>query len=90
MDFIDISKMRTTVRKYSDKKVEPEKLEKILEAGRWAPTAVNYQPPPYSGYARIIFSLSVFSGNAVSGHAIGFMNRPAPIFAASDPATGCR
>ena len=41
MDFIDISKMRTTVRKYSDKKVEPEKLEKILEAGRWAPTAVS-------------------------------------------------
>jgi len=44
MDFIDISKMRVTVRKYSDKKVDPKKLEKILEAGRWAPTAVNYQP----------------------------------------------
>jgi nitroreductase len=44
MDFMDISKMRITVRKYSNKNVEPEKIEKILEAGRWAPTAVNYQP----------------------------------------------
>lgn len=44
MDFIDISKMRTTVRNYSAAPVEREKLEKILEAGRWAPTAVNAQP----------------------------------------------
>lgn len=44
MDFMDISKMRMTVRKYSARKVEPDKVEKILEAGRWAPTAVNYQP----------------------------------------------
>lgn len=44
MDFMDISKMRVTVRQYSDKKVEPDKILRILEAGRWAPTAVNYQP----------------------------------------------
>lgn len=44
MDFIDISKLRVTVRKFDPKPVEQEKLEKILEAGRWAPTAVNYQP----------------------------------------------
>ena len=44
MDFIDISKKRQTVRKFSNEPVEPEKLEKILEAGRWAPTAVNGQP----------------------------------------------
>lgn len=36
--------MRVTVRQFSAKKVEPEKLQKILEAGRWSPTAVNYQP----------------------------------------------
>ena len=34
MDFMDISKMRITVRKYSQMKVESEKVEKILEAGR--------------------------------------------------------
>jgi nitroreductase len=43
-DILDIEKMRYTVRNYSDKKLEQEKLDKILEAGRWAPTAVNYQP----------------------------------------------
>lgn len=44
MDFIHISKMRITVRKFDPRPVEPEKIEKILEAGRWSPTAVNYQP----------------------------------------------
>jgi nitroreductase len=43
-DILDIEKMRYTVRNYSNKELEPEKLRKILEAGRWAPTAVNYQP----------------------------------------------
>lgn len=44
MDFMDISKMRITVRKFDPKPVEQVKIEKILEAGRWSPTAVNAQP----------------------------------------------
>jgi nitroreductase len=44
MDFTDISKKRHTVRKFSQIPVSREKLDKILEAGRWAPTAVNAQP----------------------------------------------
>ena len=44
MDFMDISRMRHTVRKYAQMPVETEKIEKVLEAGRWAPTAVNAQP----------------------------------------------
>lgn len=44
MDFMDISRKRHTVRKYARTPVEQEKIEKILEAGRWAPTAVNAQP----------------------------------------------
>ena len=44
MDFIDISKKRVTVRKFSQSPVEKEKLMKILEAGRWSPTAINAQP----------------------------------------------
>ncbi len=44
MDFIDISKKRRTVRKFAQMPVEQEKIDKILEAGRWAPTAVNAQP----------------------------------------------
>ena len=44
MDFEEIIRKRTAVRKYSDKKLEKEKLIKILEAGRLAPTAKNNQP----------------------------------------------
>ena len=43
-DFLELCKARYSVRSFSDRKVEPEKLEKILEAGRVAPTAVNFQP----------------------------------------------
>ena len=44
MDFMDISKKRITVRKFAGTPVEDEKIQKILEAGRWSPTAVNGQP----------------------------------------------
>ena len=44
MNFLQLVKERYSVRKFSDKKVEKEKLNLILEAGRVAPTAVNYQP----------------------------------------------
>ena len=44
MNFEDIIRNRTSVRKFSDKKIETEKLTKILEAGRLAPTAKNLQP----------------------------------------------
>ena len=44
MDFMDISKKRVTVRKFAQTPVEQEKIQKILEAGRWSPTAVNAQP----------------------------------------------
>ena len=44
MDFMEISKLRHTVRKYAKTPVEQGKIEKLLEAGRWAPTAVNAQP----------------------------------------------
>ena len=44
MNFEEIIRNRTSVRKFSDKKLEPEKLNKILEAGRLAPTAKNIQP----------------------------------------------
>ncbi|ANZ45730.1 nitroreductase family protein [Cloacibacillus porcorum] len=44
MDFIKLAKERYSVRKFAAKKVEEEKVAQILEAGRCAPTAVNYQP----------------------------------------------
>ncbi len=44
MDFMDISRKRVTVRQFAGTPVEEEKIQKILEAGRWSPTAVNGQP----------------------------------------------
>ena len=43
MDFKDVVKNRYSCKKYSARKVEPEKIEAILEAGRLAPTAKNLQ-----------------------------------------------
>jgi len=44
MSFLELAKKRYSCRAYSDKKVEKEKLDLILEAGRVAPTARNLQP----------------------------------------------
>jgi nitroreductase len=44
MDAMDAVKKRYSVRSYMDKEVEKEKLLQVLEAGRLAPSAVNFQP----------------------------------------------
>lgn len=44
MSFIDLAKQRYSVRDYKDMPVEREKIAQVLEAGRLAPSAVNYQP----------------------------------------------
>jgi len=44
MDFLKFLKNRYSVRSYTDKKVEKEKIDKILQAGNIAPTAHNNQP----------------------------------------------
>lgn len=44
MTFSELVKNRYSVRKFDPRPIEPEKLTAILEAGRLAPTAVNYQP----------------------------------------------
>ena len=44
MEFEEVIRKRTAIRKFSDKELEKEKLDKILEAGRLAPTAKNNQP----------------------------------------------
>ncbi len=47
MDFSELIKVRQSVRNYSDKTVEKEKIEKCLEAARLAPSASNSQPWKY-------------------------------------------
>ena len=44
MDFLDLVKKRHSVRNYLDKPVDDALLEKVLEAGRLAPSACNIQP----------------------------------------------
>jgi len=41
---LDLIISRQSDRKYSDKTIEKEKLDRILEAGRMAPSACNAQP----------------------------------------------
>lgn len=44
MEFLELVKKRYSCRKFLEKEVEREKIEKVLEAGRLAPTAANFQP----------------------------------------------
>ena len=44
MDFLELAAQRYSVRSYSDKPVEQNKIDLILKAAQLAPTAVNYQP----------------------------------------------
>lgn len=44
MTFLELAKSRYSVRSFTDQPIEEEKLNLILEAGRVAPTACNYQP----------------------------------------------
>ena len=43
MEFKEVVKNRFSCKKFSSRKVEPEKLTAILEAGKLAPTAKNLQ-----------------------------------------------
>ena len=44
MTFLELIRKRTSVRNFTQKKVECEKLDYIFECARLAPSAVNYQP----------------------------------------------
>lgn len=44
MNFLELAKSRFSVRNYKPEQVKEEDLQYVLEAGRVAPSAVNYQP----------------------------------------------
>lgn len=44
MDFSDVIEKRYSMRHLSDQVISDEQIIRILEAARWAPTAVNKQP----------------------------------------------
>ena len=69
MDFFEVIEKRFSVRGYIDRAVEQEKLHRILEAGRLAPTACNLQAfrilviptEKYAERLKKIYSSSFFS-----------------------------
>jgi len=44
MEFLELAADRYSVRSFSGRPVEPEKMEKILKTGQLAPAAVNFKP----------------------------------------------
>ncbi len=44
MDFLDIIKERRSIRIYKEKMPSDKEIDKLLEAGRWAPSGLNNQP----------------------------------------------
>lgn len=44
MKFIELAEKRVSIRSYTDRPVSKEMLNEVLEAGRLAPSACNYQP----------------------------------------------
>lgn len=44
MEFLELAQKRYSCRSFLNKEVEQEKIDKILEVARIAPTAVNFQP----------------------------------------------
>lgn len=44
MDAIEIMKIRRSIREYADKPISKYIIERIIDAGRFAPTARNVQP----------------------------------------------
>ena len=43
-DFLQLANDRFSVRKFADKAVEQEKIDRIVDAGLKTPTACNLQP----------------------------------------------
>jgi nitroreductase len=52
-DLLELIKTRRSIRRYQEKDVPDELLEKIMEAGRWAPSGDNGQPWRFIVLSRI-------------------------------------
>ena len=52
MNFLDLVKQRYSCRSYQAKSVEQEKVDYVMECVRFAPSAVNKQPPDFITFLR--------------------------------------
>ena len=80
MDFAKLAAERYSLRKFSDRPVEAEKLAAVLESGRNAPTAHNFQPQ------RIPVLQSPEALEKVDGCTGAHFNPPVMLVVAYDPA----
>ena len=80
MEFAKLSEERYSLRKFSDRAVEPEKLAAVLEAGRSAPTAHNNQPQ------RMLVLKSPEALEKVDGCTGAHFHPPVMLVVAYDPA----
>lgn len=77
MTVLDVAKRRFSVRKYADRSVEKEKLDKILEAAHVAPTAANMQPVK-------LFVIQSREGLAKVGRAANVYEAPVVVVVCAD------
>lgn len=77
MDFLEIAKKRYACRSYQSKKVEKEKLDKILEAAHVAPTGANRQPQK-------LIVIQATEGLAKISKAANIYNAPLAIIVCTD------
>ena len=80
MDFAKLAAERYSLWKFSDRPVEAEKLAAVLEAGRSAPTAHNFQPQ------RILVLQSPEALEKVDGCTGAHFHPPVMLVVAYDPA----
>ncbi|MBK5095526.1 MAG: nitroreductase family protein, partial [Deltaproteobacteria bacterium] len=69
MDFSRVIAARRSLRAFSDRPVEPVKIERMIEAARWSPSCANRQPwrfviVPMGDPARPALEEALNAGNA--------------------------
>ncbi|MCL4386667.1 MAG: nitroreductase family protein [Cyanobacteria bacterium] len=68
-EVLEVIKKRRSIRKFIDKPVEEEKIKKIIEAARFAPSATNKQP------WRFIMVTNKELISKIAENCLGFINR---------------
>lgn len=74
MDVLEAIRNRRSIRKYKDTEVEDKKLQEILEAGRWAPSASNRQPWQF-----IVVRDKALRENLAEAHTYGRFMKESPV-----------
>jgi nitroreductase len=77
MDILELIKSRRSIRKYRPEPVSEKELDKILEAGRWAPSAGNRQPWKFivlrSAEVREALAEAIPTGRFISSAPLGIV-----------------